>query len=220
MTELVVSTASNYEDGYLSCTSTTYSSARKGLGTISQSWLGSGPLVGQRLDGSNYICYESWVYFDTSSIPDTATIDSVELKIYLYNDQSVADFVVRAFSCNEAWDGWISPVDGTDSFILGSSPYLACHSLNTDGIGSNGWKTFTALPYALDNIATAGVNGGETCYLLASSRHVAGSVPTGAEYIGFYSMEQSSGIYAPTLTVNYTAAPAITVAHTSVFGIG
>ena len=53
----------------ISSTSSSYATARTG-GTLATS---STARLGQYLSGSNYVCYESFVEFDTSSLPDNAT---------------------------------------------------------------------------------------------------------------------------------------------------
>lgn len=178
------------DDGSLSKASTVYATARAGA-SPSASWGGNGVYMGQQFASPNYTCRQAFLRFPTASIPETDVIEEVTLGLYLYNDQSATDFVLNCYGIGEDGGSWI------DHAAFGST-YPLVATLASSGIGANGMKQFTVLPEMLDAI----VKGAYTGFCLVSDRQVAGTSPTGNEYMGFYMSEQG-GVYRPQLVVTH-----------------
>lgn len=176
-----------------------YSTARSGssLALI-------GPTTTDFYVGQNtgYQCYEGFISFDTSSIPDSATITAVELSLYVANDVSSTDFTIRA----RAYD-WGASVD-TGDWIAGASlpgnTLLA--ELSTSGLSVAAYSVFTSEAGFLAAISKTGT----TRIALSSSRHEAGNTPTTFEYVRIHSGDQTGAERRPRLTVTYTTGVTVT----------
>lgn len=146
-----------------------YLNARSGGTLTVESSLG----VGQAFFASLYNCYEAFLRFDTSSIPDSAIIKTVTLELHVSSDQSVTDFIVEARALN--W--W--QLD-TNDWVPGY--YITQELLATrDTSGGGSTYTFTSESAFLNAINKTGF----TELYLNSSRHRLANVPTGNEYVEF-----------------------------------
>lgn len=134
-----------------------------------------------------YHQFRSFVSFDTSAIPDSATINTV--KLYLKTtgeDKSVTDFNVKVY-------GGSQPIYGSS---LESNDW-GCGSLYVCQWSTSNWKTLTWITLS---IPTSQVNKqGRTQFKLNSSRE--GTTPTGWECMVFYSADSN---HDPFLYVSYT----------------
>ena len=167
----------------------TYTTARSGS---SQSLLGD-MVVGQWFGGI-YGCREAFVKFDTSSLPDGATITSVLLEMKLSTDSSVTDFIAEVYVKD-----WGAAVD-TGDWVAGASlsGLTRVATIDSNGIGAtNAYKSFTSDAAFLTAINTTGT----TYLMLASSRHRAGSAPSADEQLYW---AQNAG-NQPKLTVTYAS---------------
>ncbi len=186
------------DDGSLSKVHSDYATARAGA-SPSASWGGNGIFMGQQFASPNYTCRQAFMRFPTASIPDNDVIEAVTLGLYLYNDQSATDFVLNCYGIGEDGGSWIN-----HSAFGSTYPLVA--TLDSSGIGANGMKQFTILPAMLDAIVKTGYTG----FCFVSARQVAGTPPTGNEYMGFYMSEQGT-IYRPTLVVTHgSGSPVVT----------
>jgi hypothetical protein len=157
--------------------------------------------IGQTWAGSYYAVKRSVVYFDTSSIPDDATITSATLNIYGVNDTSWTDFDITI------QEGM--PTYPHDPAVVGDYNYM----YYTGNGGSLSTSSFSTVSYNTITLSSTGLTWinktGTTKLMLRSSRDISGTTPTGSENITVYSYDQGSG-YRPYLEVTYISAPDIT----------
>lgn len=206
MATLVVN--SSTADGDIRSASGTYSTARDGGGTLTANATADNGVVGQIFSAGTYTCAEMFLSFDTSSIPDAAVIQQVDLTLHLVSDGSTTDFEVQA----RAYD-WGSSLGSGGNFRTAAqlSALTLLASLTTSGIGSD----FTLAENGSE-FRNAINKSGSTRLVLCSSRHVAGTTPSGAERIFIQSSDSAVAVFRPQLTVTYTDAVAATGALATV----
>ncbi len=176
----------------------TYATARAGSSLTARS---SSAVVGQT---TGYGVYETFISFDTSSIPDTDDIISVTLELYLSTDASAADFVVQARLHD--WGASVTTADWVAGADLSGKTLLA--TLDSNGIGATGsLKAFTSDAAFKSNINKTGV----TYIILCSKEQVDNSAPTGNEYLSFAS---AADLLYQKLTVVHAEPPSGTIAAT------
>jgi len=155
-------------------------------------------LIGQYFDHDRYYVGRSFVYYNTTSLPDeNMNIIDVKLRLRGSSDLSDQDFYIQVQSgmpdhpCdrmaktdyNKEYYGY--DVGGqlcTLNFVVGSYNEIPLYSIYRDWINTSGWTKFC----------------------LRSSRDIdyQGWKPTGYEVVGFYSYEIGEG-YRPELVVTY-----------------
>lgn len=187
---------SSTADGRLLRTSTNYATARGGSSAGSVS-VGSGAAqIGQQLNAGSYTCYETFLDFDTSAIPDAATITAVTLRLYGSADSSTTDFTIEAREYD--WGATLETGDWIGGANLGD--YTLLGSLSTVGFSTSGYNTFAE---ESTNFQTAINKTGVTRIVLCSSRHRVGNTPSGTEFVTIVTADGSSG-QRPELEVTYT----------------
>lgn len=158
--------------------------------------------AGQYKYGADYYVYRSILKFDTSSIPDAATITGVTMRQTVYDDSPV-DFDIQIVKCN--WSAWdpISASNRTNCFQCVRDAALDAVWQNTIGL-------VVGTEYTSQALDTAWVSKtGFTYYGLRSSRDASATEPTGEERLAVYSADDSS--HKPVLVVLYSeGAPPIT----------
>jgi len=182
---------SSYDGGY-SMWGTTYNEAWNGSGSGLDLTGSSNLFVGQ---GNDYHVARSFVFFDTSSLPDSAIISYAQLKLYGQHDSSDTDFNVQIQSGMPTYPHR-PPVesDFADSHYSG----------NGGTFGTSGWSLSGYNTIYLSSTGENWINKtGWTKFCLRSSRDISQTTPTGQEDIGFYAYEKGSG-YQPLLYVTYT----------------
>ena len=143
----------------------------------------------------------SYFRFDTSSLPDGATVTDVKLYLKVHWDYSTTDFVVQIFKFD-----WSTP--------LGSS-----REANYDASGAvfdQNWRSTSGLAvgtyYA--NSTTLDVTHvnktGYTYYMLKSEEDTNNSTPGASEYVFFYTSDAAGTSSDPYLEVTYNEATPIT----------
>ena len=149
--------------------------------------------IGQHKDliTGDYCIYRSFLKFDTSSIPTSATITSAKLKLYGCIDYSSTDFHIRLTK----WTG-DTPID-TGDYLQFDGTLYDDGSFSTSSFTTSGYNTITISNY---NLIT---KAGYTKIGVLSDRDINGNPPTGNEYVMVYSYEKGSG-YRPLLNVTYT----------------
>ena len=185
-------------DGHIRGLSTSYATARS---TSTDTDIAStANTVGQTLaGGTNYIIFRGFLSFDTSAIPDDATIDSATLGVCADADNSTTDFNVQVYRY-----AWVETLDGNREAnydgAYGGSATLEGTLRNT----ADGWSSGTFYTLAVD---TAGINKtGDTKYALVSSRDVGNNTPTGSESVNWRSGDYAGTTSDPYLEVTYTEA--------------
>jgi len=181
-------------DGWIENSSGLYVTARNASGgSVSASAMIF--YVGQKFDPMGYFIYKGFTFFNTSAIPDDATITSATLSLYGEVDASDQDFFLIIQNGQPA-----SPHDPLQSDDYYHGNYSGNGgSLNTTGFSSSGYNNIT-----LNSTGRSWINKtGMTKLCLRSSRDINSIAPTINEYVRIYTSEQGSG-YKPKLIVVYT----------------
>lgn len=156
-------------------------------------------IIGQNYPYSGlYIVYRGFLFFDTSSIPDGATIDSAILSLYVTSDNSTADFNVTV------QDG--QPTYPHNPLVNGDYYYQHYSgdggSRNTSSISGTGYWNITLNSDGYDMISLTGA----TKLCLRSSEDIDASAPTGEELIEVAAAEDGAS-YIAKLYVEYSLPP-------------
>jgi len=150
--------------------------------------------IGQSYYSNMYMIFRSFLFFDTSDIPDDANLISVTLSIYVYSKTA------------ESGDYDIIIQNGQPTYPhnpLESGDFYKGHysdnggSINTNGIQVHKYNDIEFDTEDLDWIQKSGT----TKLCLRSSDDINGNTPVGEDYIQWYPSEY---IYDPKLTIEYT----------------
>jgi hypothetical protein len=158
--------------------------------------------IGQRHDGGTYWIYRGFLSFDTSAIPDGATVSNATLYVKTKDDLSTDnDFDLRVY--RYAWEETLTdtgPPDkreaNYDGAYGGSATYEGVILDTSAYPGDDQWISLA--------VAAAGiVKDGDTKYTLVSSRDVSGTAPGGgeSEYIDIHTAEAAGE--EPYMEINY-----------------
>lgn len=182
------------DDNWCTSQSAIYSDARGSTGSRSM-LTGSTSAVGQNLIGATYYCYETFLRFDTSVIPDSATVRSALLELSVDTDLSDTDFTLEArahsFFVPADTSSWVAGAD------LGGKTLLA--SKSTAGLAAGQrfvLDSETAMAAAISKV-------GYTYMILCSSRHRAGTTPLGQEALQISSAGAAAAL-RPKLRVTWS----------------
>lgn len=182
-------------DGSLYMEGINYAGVRSditGIGSSTSNYLE----IGQAFNSPIYGVKRSFVYFDTSTIPATATINNVTLSLYVYSDASTTDFNVTIQSGQPTYPH--NPLQGSDFYYARYSGNGGNRSTG-DGLSEGSYWNITLNADGLDFINV----GGETKFCLRASRDINGDTPAGEERVIFYSANAGSN-YTPKLYISYT----------------
>lgn len=154
--------------------------------------------VGQLKSGSTFQCFEGFVIFDTSGIPDTDSIDAVTLSLDGDTNDSATDF--NAIAATSTYDGGQAVVgDWVAGASLSALTTLA--SWNSSGY-SAGYNAFTSVAAFL-----AAINAtGNTSIILYSDRHSGNNTPAAGERVAFTDADTAGTTSDPKLDITHTAA--------------
>ena len=180
-------------DGMIFEYDTVYSTARTdtaGIVTDTSNY----ETVGQKLDVIYYYVRRSFIFFDTSAIPDGAIIDSAVLSLYIYSDGSDTDFNVTVQNGMPTYPH--DPLVGGDYYYQHYSGDGG--SANTSTIGGAGYWNITLSTTGEGWISKTGT----TKLCLRSSEDIDASAPSGDEFIVIYAAEQGAS-YTAKLYVEY-----------------
>jgi hypothetical protein len=185
-------------DGYVAGGSASWSTAR-----TTSTWYDTGSdviIVGSLKDGANYYAYRGFVLFDSSTIPDAATITAASLTLTVKEDLTSADDCdVQIIKQSWASQNPLSDANreaAYDNCLSGTADDSVWR--NTSGVVVNTPYTSGALSVAWPS------KTGITYYSLRSSRDYAGTTPTGPGRCVLFSARTTTASYRPTLTVTYT----------------
>lgn len=147
--------------------------------------------LGQQKSGANYRIWRVFLYFDTSLIPESATILSANLTIKTdYVLGSIDDFNITiqngqpSHPCNP-----LQLIDYDKNYYSGNGGYL-----DTTGLATETWYDINITELSWINTE------GYTKFALRSSEDISNSAPTTSEYIRFYTSESAND---PKLTVEW-----------------
>ena len=194
--------ASATNQGYVQSGSLTPTSAQDGANLIADT-TNVLCVVGQDLN-VNYYAWESFLEFDTSAIPDDATITGATVSVWISTDNSATDFTieVRSFDFGTS----VTTADFRNRAQLGAATLLASRS--TSGLTVGAYNDLTSDANLLTTISMTGT----TRVVLCSSRQRAGTTAAGQEYVYISSPLASGTTQDPKLTVTYSVPVAATLA--------
>jgi len=206
---IIAKTASNTPCGQSSVNYTTAHDAGAGafwygLNTVGQaSYIAGGT--------SYWEVYRDCLLFDTSSLPDNATITAVTLSLYCEFDQSGTDFDIVVVSGADIND---PPVLADYGDLLDDT--VSRGSINTSSIVANAYNDITLNATGISEISLTGV----TKFGLRSSRDISSTSPgvpppTHSEYVEF--SLSSTPNQEPKLVITYTTP---TLGYVQAFIIG
>lgn len=169
----------------------TYATARTGSGVTPLNDHYVGQLTG-------YQCIEFFSIFDTSGIDDGDTVSAVVATYDGLENQSATDFTVRlgASSYN---GGAVVDTDFVSGASLGAITVLATFATTGYSATANAFTDSGAFAAAINKT-------GNTSLIGWSSRHEAGNVPTGNEYVGFTDADAAGTTTDPKLDITHAAA--------------
>lgn len=186
------------EDGILGENDDTYLTAQSAVSGYLCDDDGSSIATGQFVDAGGYNLYRSALFFDTSFIPDLATINSTVLSLYIYGDSSVTDFNITVQNGQPTYPHM--PIVNSDYWKDHYSGNGGNRSTAT--ISGVGWWNIT-----LNSDGRSWINlDGNTKLFLRSSRDISASEPSGDEFVTIRSYEFGE-TYAARLYVTYDVAP-------------
>ena len=188
---------SDAADGFISSNNASYDPARSGSGsTLTADTTNTTATVGQYYY-SSYYCYEAFISFDTSALPDSVTPSSAILNLYGFQDNSTnADFTFEA----RVYD-WGTTLT-TGDYVAGAS-LSALTSVATLSTAS-GWTT-SGYNNLTDVALPANINKtGTTRLICCSSRQTNNTAAVGFESVSFYTTDETGTTKDPTITVTIT----------------
>lgn len=183
-------------DGHINSQDVVYGTARTGSNlTVSTTSVTGSP--GQNLVATVNHINEIFFSFDTSSIPDDATVTSAELHLFGSADNSTQDFVLEVRVRD--WGDTLTTADWVSGASLGSLGLIG-------SLDSSLWVVSAYNVIAISNPDDQVQKTGFTRFLLCSSRHRVGSAPLGAEFVNHRLQDQAGTSEDPFLRVVYTEA--------------
>lgn len=178
-------------DGRIESSNATYATAQAGSNLV-LSATASTLVVGQTLVSTTYYLYHSYLYADTSAIGANSVVTDASFFGWLESDSSATDFNITVVGSTAA-----DPLTTADWVNLGTTSY---GSVSTVGISTTAYTQIPLNALGRGNINKIGI----TKWGLRSDREIAGTVPTGNEYVQFYASEQTGTANDPYLSVTYT----------------
>ena len=150
--------------------------------------------------GWKYHLYRSYIYFNTSSLPDNAILESGNLGLYGTSDYSTTDFsIVIQYNVTKARP--------TKPIVTADYNHVYYEG-DLGSISTSGWQS--GFPYTrniivlnssgLDSVNKEGISK----YCLRSDRDINYNHPTGNEYVTYFNGRFTGTSYDPKLIINYT----------------
>lgn len=150
-------------------------------------------VIGQYYAGGTYHIYRSFLYFDTSSIPDNALILNATLSLYGRVDNSLDDFNVTVQNGQPTYPHEpFTHADWNKDYYSGDGG-----SFNTSEFTTSGYNNITLIDVAWINKTAP------TKLCLRSNKEIDGITPGGNEYVSIWANEKGEG-YKPKLIIHYT----------------
>lgn len=161
----------------------------------------TGPLyVGQYEMAGEYVITRSYLIFNTSSIPDEATITSAFVQLMVYDDHSATDFNVTIQQVKPpAPHSPLAPGD----YNKGNFPPSATYgNKNVSGYVDDSWFNITVNASGILDISKTGY----TNWVLRSDQDIIASAPAVGddEWQAYYAPGGVNPAYGPHLIINYT----------------
>lgn len=152
------------------------------------------PAVGFDLWGAITRVWEELLEFDTSSIPNGATVTSavLSLKAYSYSNPPVLELYAYDFGASVTTADWVPGAD------FAGMTRLAMH--NTNGA----WTGSTRYDFTSDAAFVDAINVGGLTRVVLVTEQIANNTSGGDWYANAYSPAASAESYRPQLVVTYT----------------
>ncbi len=190
---------SSAADGYMQKVGSPYTTVQANASADDVVAGGNNAVIGQGFDGvSNYYILRAAFYFDTSAIPDSATITAASLHLYGYEDDSFTDFDIVVTNGQ--------PTYPHDPLVVGD--YSKTNftgtggTLSTVGFSVGGYNTVT-----LDATGRSWINKtGTTKLYLVSAEDIAISAPTMWECVKVYTADEAGTGKDPYLSVTFASS--------------
>lgn len=192
----VLTVYSDAADGGISSSDAAYSNARSGSSLTADTT--SAINIGQTsppIYSTLYSCYEGFFGFDTSLVPDIATISTAVLGLVSVSDFSNTDFTIEARLYD--WSTTVTTADWVAGASLSALTSLATFA--TSGWATSGYNSFT------DVAMPANINkSGFTRIICYSSRHSGNNTPSTLEFVSVVSGDNTGTSSDPKLVITYT----------------
>jgi hypothetical protein len=186
---------STASDGFLELGNVSYSAVHD---AVNAAWVrGSFPIlaIGQAWTGSNYFIQRGALFFDTSSLPDSAVITSATLSLYGYFNESETDFDITVVDGSLLNDPLVASDYGD---LLNQT--TSGGAFNTAGFSTSGYNDILLNAVGMGWISKTGV----TKLGLRNSNDITATAPVNFEHVGVHPSESEAGVgYRPMLVVNY-----------------
>ena len=157
--------------------------------------------AGRRLAFGRFSVYVPLLRFDTSGLPDGATVTSATLKVHV---SQRADADNRSLQAEwYAASSW--PIDAGDYSLSSTGSALAGSDLTALAVGS-------VNSFVLSGLASVSTTGSTGLRL-----HVSGGQPAGDNHVQLVAFEHAS-LPEPQLVVSYSTGPATAPSNTSLAG--
>ena len=200
----------NAADTFYSTTDDVYISAGNPVWAVAQAAT-TGSIAGgvynkaQTILVGNYTIYRGFLYFDTSSIPDSAVVTVAKLSLYGYGSPCKTE--------DDAGHGDIGLFEGTQAIPAVADDYNNFGGvLLTAGAFSYDYDTFSNTAYNEATLNAAGMavisKTGITKFALRLKGDVDNIAPAGNNYIQYFT--GSAGVNKPKLYVEYVVYPTVT----------
>jgi len=190
---------STASDGHLIAWNSSYSVAHDAPDASGVQDADTRVLVGQQVSLGSPAIYRGALFFDTSSLPDTAVITSATLSLYGRSNGSQTDFNITV-------------VDGSllnDPLVAGDYGDLRTQTISGGAFDTAGFSTSGYNDIQLNAAGMGWISKTVmTKFGLRSSRDINANEPsfTETEYVSFHSNE-SGGDLGPMLVVSYEYSP-------------
>ena len=183
-------------DGYLYYSNADYATCRTGPAN-SCNETGTTMYLGQKFATPTYTIYRGYLSFDTSAIPDDATVTAATLALRANYDGSATDFKLQVYWFN--WTETICLNKSTDWPVYGSGTLEGTFRDTADG-----WVSGIEYTMAISTLANINKTG-DTKMGLVSKNDVDAVAPTQNEYVVIRTQEQTGESEDPRLDVTYSS---------------
>jgi len=197
-------------DGYTTKSDAVYNTAWVAAAADSVNTAATTVTVGQSwVAGPTYTIWRTYAYLPTATIPDAAVITSATLYEWCTADTSTTDFNITIQTDQPVY---VHPADPPVVGDYDKSFYDSDGgSLTTAGIAVG---AYNAIPLNATGLGWINKTG-TTKLCLRSSLDIAGTAPTGFEYIQLASADTAGTVNDPYLVVTYAGSASVSVACSS-----
>jgi hypothetical protein len=176
-------------------------------------------MIGQRYffqAGPGHVIHRSAVFFDTSSLPDSAVVTSATLSLFGFSDDSDTDFEITVVDGSPL----IPPLALSDYGLLRGQA-ISGGAFNTSSFSTIGYNDIPLNALGIGWISKTGM----TNFGLRSSRDIEANdgFPNDNEFVAVYSSDyEEPGGFWPKLVVNYyvPSASVPTLSQWGMIGMG